>query len=206
MDEPGSPVALDCFARWCRVEIDDSVAADEDPSLLFAYGPDFEEPLVLGWHLVGERLDTEELITRLVPPWITRTGASQIGIVVPFGRPRPGVNLIAVDELELVAERSYLDIGRLRLGEWEAVPCRLPFTEWQAAMGTNAGWQELAKWRCRRCESVCPGEAAVVPNPCDFCGSTEIERVDLATPLREPDPPWQTEIPPLLELIGNLPY
>jgi hypothetical protein len=114
---PGSPAPLAAFARFCRSEIDAVIGGDEMPSLLFAHGPDFPVPLTLGWQLLGERPDNEELIDQLLPAWIDQTGASQVAIAVPFGRPRPGTTMVALDELESLLERSYVDIPRLRLGD-----------------------------------------------------------------------------------------
>lgn len=190
MDEPGSPVLLAGFARWCRSEIDAVVADDEVPSLLFAHGPYFADPICVAWLLDGQPPDNDTLIRTLAPAWIGSSRASQIGLSLPFGRPRPGVTLVAVDELEAVVERSYLDLERLRLERWDRVVVDLPLADWQRTLAVNAGFEELAKWHCRRCGSVCPGEAEILPTPCDFCGSTAIERVPLATPLRDPKPPW----------------
>jgi hypothetical protein len=169
---PGSPTTLADFARFCRAEIDAVIAGDEMPSLLFAFGPDFLAPLILGWRLSEDRPDNAELVEQLLPAWIDQTKASQVAIAMPFGRPRPGATLVAVDELESLVEHSYVDIERLRLGEWRSIVCDLDLSSCQRTLADNAGWLQLAKWRCRRCGSVCPGEADQVPSPCDYCQST----------------------------------
>jgi hypothetical protein len=200
---PGSPAPLAAFARFCRAEIDAVIAGDEMPSLLFAHGPDFPVALTLGWQLIGERPDNEELIEQLLPAWIDQTGASQVAIAMPFGRPRPGTTLVALDELESLVERSYVDVARLRLSVWQPIVCHLNLSRWQRTLAENAGWHRLAKWRCRRCGSVCPGEADEAPTPCDYCQSTKIEPVAMTTPLRDPDPPWNETLGGLLESIGG---
>jgi len=203
MSTPGSPCLLSEFARWCRIHIDHVVAADQVPALLFADGPDFDEALAVSWHLDGIAPATEELLTHLIPAWTVQSSASQIAVSVPFGRPHHGVSLVALDESEYLIEQAHLDVDRLRLGDWEAIRADLDVTAWQAQLAHNAGWEEFAKWRCRRCNSVCAGEATIVPSPCDYCAATEIDRVPLATALRDPDPPYSPFVATLFEINGR---
>lgn len=190
MTGPGSPVSFNVFARRCRALVDGFVFRSARPAILVADGPEFEELVVLDWEVEGEPPPIERLLTRLVPTWIEQTGGSQVAISVPFDRPRPGVSLLMLDEAAHAIETSHLDVVRMRLRAWRALTVDLPLVAWQEVLAENAGWQELAKWRCRHCQSVCAGEADAVPTPCDFCRSTMIERVELGTPLREPDPPY----------------
>jgi hypothetical protein len=203
MSEVGSPLTLSAFARWCRYEIDATLANDEAPALVVANSPEYPEPLTVGWRLNGEPPTIEELIVKLVPAWIAETMASQLGLAIPCGRPRPGVTLVALDEAEALIEHAYLDLGRLRLGSWQELATEIDTSAWQTDLARNAGWDELAKWRCRRCGSVCAGEAASTPSPCEFCAATEIERVPLNTPLRAPDPAFSPFLQALRAIIDR---
>jgi hypothetical protein len=184
---PGSLADLAIFARFCRARLDHAVATGEAPAFLCADGPDFADAVVNGWHLDGAPPATEELLAGVVPAWLRETEASQVAVSVPFGGECPGVTLVAVDEAESLIEQSYLDVVRLRLGDWQVVPVDLDVFAWQRELAQNAGYTDFAKWRCRACQSVCGGEAAEVPTPCAFCGSEAIEPVELSTPLCPPD-------------------
>jgi len=194
MEELGSPVDLTVFARWCRAEVDAVMAEDQLPALLVAHAPDFSEPLTVSWHRDGEQLPVAELLDELVPVWIEQTGGSQVAVSVPFAGARFGVSLVVADETGFITEQAYLDHERLRLGDWQPISADLDIAAWQIVLAENAGWVDFAKWRCQRCGSVCPGEASIVPTPCDFCSSTEISHVSLATPLRDPDPPYDFDL------------
>jgi hypothetical protein len=190
--EPGSPRPLYLFQRWCRGVVELAVLQLEVPSLLFADGPELSEPLLEQWQLSGTSPGFEELLRRLVPSIATERLASQIGVSIPFGGDEPGVLLLAVDETGLVAERAHASVvvEHVELGPWAPYDTeQLPIASWQQLLGANAGYDEFAKWRCQRCRSVCPGEAALVPAPCDFCGSDDVTQVPLGTPLAPPAPP-----------------
>jgi hypothetical protein len=193
--EPGSPRPLYLFARWCRAAVELEVLQFVVPTLLFIDGADLEEPLVEQWQTNGRTPSREELLSRLIPSAASRHLASQVGASVPFGGPQPGIFLLAVDETGAVAEQSYVVIehDHLELGSWAPVgTATLPLEAWQRVFALHAGYEEFVKWRCRRCQSVCPGEAAVYPAPCDFCGSNDIEEVTLATPLAPPRTPYES--------------
>jgi ferredoxin len=103
---------------------------------------------------------------------------------------------VTVDETGASAARAYVALvdEAMQLGEWREVAVEhLPVEEWQRTLATNAGYEDFVKWRCNRCESVCPGEAAEVPAPCEFCGGGEIEQVAITTPLSDPRPPYDEE-------------
>jgi hypothetical protein len=204
MTEVGSAVEFDVFARSCRALVDDYVFREEVPAILVADGPDFDAPILLDWHLEGTPPPREEVVDRLVPAWIEQSGGSQIAVSVPFREPRPGVSLLIVDEGDWAFEHAYLDVARLRLEAWQDVGGRnaLALTDWQATLAQNAGWRDYAKWRCRRCQSVCGGEAEDPPTPCSFCESTEVERVALETALRPPASPWGSSL--LERMLGAL--
>jgi hypothetical protein len=193
---PGSPWSGDEFHAWCRAHVAFEILVPRIPKLFFADGPTQPEPEVRLWELAGEPPSTEEFLIGVIPRWIEDSAASQIGVSVPFGGETPGVTLLTVDEASAQAEQVEVALvnDQTRLGAWEPVSLdQLPVAEWQQTLQRNAGYLDFAKWRCRRCQSVCPGEADTVPSPCDFCGSGDIECVPLATPLAPPVPPWQPE-------------
>jgi hypothetical protein len=204
MTEPGSSTDLDAFARWCRALVDRVLAAGDLPALLVADGPALEELVVVEWFLDGTRPPAEDLLAHVVPRWAEATEGSQLGFSLPFGGAPPGVTLLAIDEAGYLLEQAFLDVERLRLGEWAPLALDLPIAAWQEQLAENAGWREFAKWRCRRCRSVCVGEAEDVPSPCDFCGSQNIERVPLVTPLRPPDPRYDQTPPRVTALFRRL--
>jgi hypothetical protein len=191
--EPGSPCPLYLFERWCRGSVELAVLRFEVPTLLFADGDELDEPLLEQWQLSGTVSEPAELLRHLVPGIATRHHASQVGVSIPCGGDGPGVFLLTIDETGVIAERAnvFVEAEHLELGPWgPAGTEQLPVSSWQHLLAANAGYAEFAKWRCRRCRSVCPGEAALVPAPCDFCGSDDIERVPLGTPLAPPAPPY----------------
>jgi hypothetical protein len=204
VNEPGSPVPFPHFCRWCRSHVALATAAGLVPQLLFADGPRFDETIVSAWEMPGRCPDTVALAQELIPAVAAQTGASQVALAVPFGGPAPGVTFICVDETESVGEEALVDLDRLRLELWLPVePALFPISDWQQLLARNAGYREFAKWRCRHCRSVCPGEAANVPTPCDFCASTDIERVSLETALRAPDPPYRDETAEAVDAVAS---
>jgi hypothetical protein len=191
--EPGSPSPLTLFHAWCRGGVALSLSRDSAPLLLFADGPNLEEPLVDSWELEGERPEEAGFLTDLIERWMAETEASQIGISIPFRGETDGILLISVGETGHVAEQTALGLDGFP-ERWRTMPRGgLPFARWQALLATNAGYRQFTKWRCRTCESVCPGEADEIPSPCDFCGFEEIEAVPIETPLAPPQPPYDDD-------------
>lgn len=189
--QPGSPAPLALFHRWCRCYVELTVMQSRLPQLVFADGPDFDEATYELWGLAGVTPSTVELLARLIPAQAAQTGASQVGVSVPFGDDAPGVLLVTVDETGAVAEQAgvrQVD-DYLQLEEWlSAATDELPVVVWQELLASNAGYRRFGKWRCRDCGSVCPGEADVVPVPCDYCHGDNVAPVTLGTPLAPPQP------------------
>jgi hypothetical protein len=202
MSDPGSPIELTLFARRCRALVDGYIFRSETPALLVAGGTEIEGSLIVDWHLEGQPPASEEVLAKLVPAWIADSGGSQVGVAFPFGQPRLGVSLVVADEFDSMIEQAYLDVERMRLRAWRPVGAELPILDWQKLLAANAGWRELAKWRCRRCQSVCGGEADEMPTPCEFCESSDIQRVPLETPLSGPEPPYEGSSSFLAELLA----
>jgi hypothetical protein len=191
--EPGSPRPLYIFQRWCRSVVELAVLQFEVPSIFFVDGPELEEPVTEQWQMRGSRPSWPELARRLVPSLAAERLASQVGVSIPFGGDTAGVVLLALDETGVVAERAQASVvdDHVELGPWTAqIADDLPVAAWQQLLAANAGYEEFSKWCCLRCRSVCPGEAALCPAPCDFCGSEDVARVPLATPLAPPAPPY----------------
>ena len=198
--ELGSPPFF-LFHHWCRKTVELGVMEMTMPTFVFAGGRNLE-PLFEEWHVNGRPPATAALIAKLVPVYTELFGASQIGVSVPFGGASAGVLLVVVDETSVAVEQAHvaIDNDHLELGLWSpTAPAALPVADWQRQLAENAGYERFAKWRCRGCSSVCPGEATEVPSPCDFCGSTEIESVSLSTPLAPPRPPHDRN--PFLERV-----
>jgi hypothetical protein len=191
--EPGSPEELALFQRWCRANVELVVMRLLVPNFLFLDGPAFDEPTLQQLHLARPTPDPLTLMRRALPTHAAATGASQVAISVAAGGEEPYALLVAVDETGAIAETAAigLDGDRPAVAVWQAADIStLPIKAWQQLLAANAGYDEFAKWLCRRCESVCPGEASEIPAPCDFCGSNEIEQVEIDTPLRPPKPPF----------------
>lgn len=195
--EPGSPAPLFLFHRWCRASVELAVMQHTPPTLFFFDGPELDGPTFEHWQLKGTPPALDELLASVIVALASGGDASQIGVCVPFGGDEPGALLVVIDESGLVAERATVAVvdDHLELGSWTAADVSaLPISTWQTLLAATAGYDEFAKWRCNRCLSVCPGEAAKLPAPCDFCGSDEIERVPLTTPLAPPQPPYNDEL------------
>ncbi len=193
----GSRALFADFHVWCRVSVELAVAEGSLPKLLFANGPDFDFPMIEWWDETFVPPTTSEFLVKLIPVFVEQTGASQVAVSVAFGGEDPGVLLIVVDETDHAVEEAgvVLEDGELVLGQWYPVAHQLPIAAWQRLLSRNAGYDDFAKWRCRECRSVCPGESALTPAPCDFCGSFDVERVALETalaPARLPYPDDET--------------
>lgn len=191
--EPGSPLSLPLFHRWCRGQVVLAMMRGELPELLFADGPRQETPLWAFWSVEGVPPTTLEFILQTIWSWAIDREASQVGLCIPFGGEQTGALLLTVDETGAIAEQALVDVNDdgAVLHEWVDVGTDLfPVTEWQELLAEHAGYDDFAKWRCKSCQSVCAGEAADVPTPCSFCASTEIERVGIEVPLAPPLPPY----------------
>lgn len=187
--EVGSPLALGDFLGWCKGHVTAAVAHMQIPKFLFADGPRHAVPVAVVWELEGQPDDTEEFLTHVIPHWASDAEASQVAVSLPIGGEEPAALLVAADETGVLARQARVVLGDrgLELEDWLSAPVtHLPRTEWQQLLARAAGWREYTKWRCRRCRSVCSGEADVIPTPCDFCASVDIERVPLTTPLAPP--------------------
>jgi hypothetical protein len=115
---------------------------------------------------------------------------------VPVDGEDPGAVLVVIDETDFSFDHisvSHDDDG-LVLMHWEALPHALPIASWQRQLARNAGWHNFAKWHCHDCDSVCPGEASIVPAPCDFCGSYDVTRPPATTALRPPRLPYPDDL------------
>lgn len=191
--EPGSPLALTLFHAWCRGGVALWLSRGSAPFLLFADGPNQAEAIIASWELEDDLPETAGFLTDLIERWMDETAASQIGISIPFRGEADGILLLSVDETGHIAEQA--TIGDDGFPErWGPMPRGgLPFEKWQRLLATNAGYRDFTKWRCRTCESVCPGEADEIPSPCDFCGFEEIEVVPIETPLAPPRPPYDED-------------
>jgi hypothetical protein len=166
------------------------------PCFLFANGPKFAEIRHDHWaaperdgsdDVLAE--DTALLITGILPAYAGEHLASQVAISVPVGGDAPALLLVAVDETGCVAQQAAVGLGadHLTVEPWRpASTTELPLGLWWRLLALNAGYRDFAKWRCHDCRSVCPGEAEVVPTPCEYCGSEDIERVPLETELAPP--------------------
>jgi hypothetical protein len=196
---PGSLRTLEEFHAFCRSHVHVAVTFGELPRLLFADGPTFDEPLVRYWDLddVEPTSETSGLIDFLIGHWLDDQPASQVGLALPLGGDEPSAVLLSADESGRHVEQASVTAfaGQILLGPWlEAAWPPVAYHDWQQCLAANAGYQMFAKWRCESCRSVCPGEAALIPAPCDFCGSTAITTVALDSPLREPEPPWDASV------------
>jgi hypothetical protein len=194
--ELGSPLSLTLFHAWCRVAVAWRLHEGSAAALLFADGPDQEQPVIAEWEIKGALPETTGFLTELIEGWMAEMAASQIAISIPYHGGVDGVLLLCVDETGHIAERATIDDDGF-LGKWrELPPGGLPFGKWQRLLATYAGYRDFTKWRCRLCESVCAGEADEIPSPCDFCGSQEIEAVSIETPLSPPRQPFVADYEP----------
>lgn len=201
--EPGSPLSLKLFHAWCRACITSTYLQGRAPALLFADSPTQEVPVIAEWDVEGEMPERADFLSDLIVDWVNTTQASQIGIGIPFAGDVLGVLLLTVDETGHVAEQAQAD--EHGLSGWRPLPRGgLPFGDWQRLLAKHAGYRDFTKWRCTRCESVCPGEADERPSPCDYCGSDEIEAVSTETPLAPPRPPYDKDyVSEELELLAS---
>lgn len=196
--EPGSPLSLRLFHRWCRAQVVLTIMRGEVPELLFADGPRQPKPFWAFWEVTGVPPSTHEFIVKTLPSLAGEFAASQVGICIPFGGEQPGALLLTVDETGAIAEQAFADIdddGRaVTLHQWVDVGTDLfPVADWQGLLAIHAGYENFTKWRCNGCESVCPGEAAEAPTRCDFCGSSDVDDVGVSLPLAPPRPPFDAE-------------
>ncbi|MGD0165887.1 MAG: hypothetical protein ABSC51_01160 [Gaiellaceae bacterium] len=117
-----------------------------------------------------------------------------MSVIIPAEE--PGVLLVTADETGAFAESAYVEIvrDRLEFREWTPETTEVfSVQDWQRVLAQNAGYRNLAKWRCQNCESVCCGEVDSDMAPCDYCGCEEVEPVPLETPLEPPLPPHDEE-------------
>lgn len=194
LHEPGSPSTLEAFHNWCRDLVAAAVAERQRPDILIGDSRERDEPIVAYWDVRGEPPSLTEFLDRTVPSWARETASSQVSIAVATDEDDgPAVFLVSADETGLVAATA---VATVRDGDALLLPWRdffggiLPWHRWQPDLARLAGYRDFAKWRCETCRSVCPGEAAVTPSPCDFCGGDEVVRVDKLTPLAPPHPPY----------------
>lgn len=189
--EPGSPLPLTLFSAWCRSHILLALLAEETTDLLFVDGPELSEPGRLGYSLTGSIPSLEEFLDPLIAA-CAADGHSQVGACLSSaGWPRQ-LLLVCVDETGLQLEQAVADPrdDGVALSTFRLVDLPLSIAAWQRQLGAAAGYRSVAKWRCRRCTSVCIGEAADRPSPCAYCASDDVIEVALTTRLAPPMPPW----------------
>lgn len=194
METPGSPFALSEFHAVCRALVHVAISRHEQAQLLFTVDEEGSQLDARTWERSAwTEQTTSDLLNATVLDAIHKCSGSQIGVALPVLGQEPAILLLSVDEAELIVERAVFMLADdlVALGPWLAETIEgLHVTSWQRLLAHNAGYRCLTKWRCRRCGSVCPGEADAVPSPCDYCGGREIEAVPLEAPLREPAWPW----------------
>jgi hypothetical protein len=192
---PGSPVSFADFRLWCRAGVEAAVASGAIPKLLFANSRDLDRPLIAEWEETFAPPAILEFLTKFIPLIAEHTGASQVAVAVPYGGNGARALLVSVDETDCAVEeaRVFLDAEELVLEPWHTVSHELPVVAWQLLLAANAGYDDFAKWHCSQCDSVCLGEGALQPAPCDYCGSYDVERVSLVRALAPPRLPYPDE-------------
>lgn len=193
--EPGSPQPLDAFHAWCQACVSFVLAGEQIPRLLFADGRFQEHPILASWEGEDAPLEPVEFAAEILSALAADTTASQLGICVPFGGDEPGLYLVTCDETGSRVDRALVEMTKegTTFKRWERVDPILATAETYELLARKARYRQFSKWRCRRCGSVCCGEADEPPTSCEFCGSTAVEGVPLDTPLAPPRPPYDVD-------------